>query len=1081
MGNELTREKIVGKIDSITKLDQYYKVQYGTGEKARLYILNSHVFRFYMSPTGNFKEYPEPINPEDKAKINTKSVDEYPKKPFLDSFIDENESHFAIRTNKIAILFDKTHATMKVHDERTNKDVLYESRPLSYAHHKAKQTLHQNEHEFFFGGGMQNGRFSHKGEVIKIANTNNWVDGGVTSPCPFYWSTNGYGVLRNTWQPGVYDFGTESPHFITTIHKNTDFDAFYFINSQPKDILKDYYELTGKPIFMPEYAFYQAHLNTFNRDYWVEVDANTNLAILFEDGKYYKKYQPKDVHGKPNPILESLNGEKNNYMFSARAMVDRYQLHDMPLGWFVPNDGYGSGYGQTDSLTGDIENLKDFAEYAREHGVHVALWTESNLEPKDPEHPVKGDRDLHKEVTDAGVVALKCDVAWIGSGYSFATSAVEHAAEIFENATKVHRKMIIMVDGWAGTQRHAGIWTGDQSGGEWEYIRFHIPTYIGSGLSGIPVVGSDMDGIYKGGVKEINVRDFQWKAFTPLQLNMDGWGTKQKTPFSFNDEATDINRAYLKLKAMMMPYNYTIGHEATEDLPMIRAMFLEFPDEKLSYRLDSQYQFMWGPYILVAPVYNEETHKGDVVRHGIYLPDPKQVWIDLFTGNKYSGGKTVNYIKCPLWKIPVFVKDGAIIPMTNANNHPKEIKRDIRIFNIYPNKHSSFKVFEDDGESTAYEKGNFAETEIDVIGPESNYPGSLHINIEKTKGSYEGMVKKRTTLLRVMASKSVRQVKAAINGVTLQLTEAKTKGDFDSNDNVYFFNDKYIINPYLGEFGGEKLHQEFLMIKIEKLDVTESHIQIKVGDYHNKGEILFDVSTFKQELDKPANFAVKDEDVKSTSLSPTWEAVHDAAYYEIERNGDIFTNIIGTRFEFGYLKYESTHSFRIRSVNRHGHSEWSDYIHVTTKGDPYRDTVNGVKVTCNLPSQPGQEVENLTDADRGTMWHTHWGVEGQAKPEDGVFIELSFDLGSVHAVKKVEYEPRDDAGNGTLLKVKYTTSADGENWKEMSKDIVFAHDANNKEILLNGLKFRYMRVTALETVEKFGSGMHFRFHKDVSV
>ena len=71
--------------------------------------------------------------------------------------------------------------------------------------------------------------------------------------------------------------------------------------------------------------------------------------------------------------------------------------------------------------------------------------------------------------------------------------------------------MIVSLDGWAGTQRHAGIWTGDQTGGQWEYIRFHIPTYIGTSLSGQPNVGSDMDGIlWKN--KEINIRDFQWKT-----------------------------------------------------------------------------------------------------------------------------------------------------------------------------------------------------------------------------------------------------------------------------------------------------------------------------------------------------------------------------------------------------------------------------------------------------------------------------------------------------------------------------------------------------------------------------------------
>ena len=92
------------------------------------------------------------------------------------------------------------------------------------------------------------------------------------------------------------------------------------------------------------------------------------------------------------------------------------------------------------------------------------------------------------------------------------------------------RPFIISLDGWAGTQRYAGVWSGDQTGGEWEYIRFHIPTYIGSGLSGQPNITSDMDGIFGGKNPAVNIRDFQWKTWTPMELNMDGWGSNEKYP-----------------------------------------------------------------------------------------------------------------------------------------------------------------------------------------------------------------------------------------------------------------------------------------------------------------------------------------------------------------------------------------------------------------------------------------------------------------------------------------------------------------------------------------------------------------------
>lgn len=105
--------------------------------------------------------------------------------------------------------------------------------------------------------------------------------------------------------------------------------------------------------------------------------------------------------------MESLNGEKDNYTFSARQMLDWYKEHNMPLGWFLPNDGYKAGYGQTDSLDGDIENLKEFGDYARKNGVELGLWTEFKLHPKDPKNPKKDERDIEKEISIAGLRCLR--------------------------------------------------------------------------------------------------------------------------------------------------------------------------------------------------------------------------------------------------------------------------------------------------------------------------------------------------------------------------------------------------------------------------------------------------------------------------------------------------------------------------------------------------------------------------------------------------------------------------------------------------------------------------------------------------
>lgn len=448
----------------------------------------------------------------------------------------------------------------------------------------------------------------------------------MASPAPFYWSTAGYGFMWYTFKPGLYDFGSTQNGKVELSHESRNLDVFFMVGKKPTDLLDGYYQLTGNPILLPKFGFYEGHLNAYNRDYWKEADKGRTM--VFEDGKAYKE-SASDKTG----IKESLNGEKNNYQFSARAAIERYIKHDMPLGWFLPNDGYGAGYGQETTLDGNIQNLKEFGDYARKQGVEIGLWTQSDLHPKDSIEALL-QRDIVKEVGTAGVRVLKTDVAWVGDGYSFGLNGVADVAQIMPYYGGNARPFIISLDGWAGTQRYASVWSGDQTGGEWEYIRFHIPTFIGAGLSGISNITCDNDGIFGGKNPIVNMREFEWKAFTAMGLNMDGWGSNAKYPHILGEPVTSVNRWYLKLKSELMPYIYTAAHEAVTGKPLVRAMFL---DEANPYTLGkaTQYQFMCGPSFLVAPIYKENKmdKEGNDIRNGIYLPQGE--WVDYFSGHIY--------------------------------------------------------------------------------------------------------------------------------------------------------------------------------------------------------------------------------------------------------------------------------------------------------------------------------------------------------------------------------------------------------------------------------------------------------------
>ncbi|RYD74602.1 MAG: DUF4968 domain-containing protein, partial [Sphingobacteriales bacterium] len=657
--------------------------------KARLTIdfYGENIFRLFQDQDGGFIRNPE-------AKPAAEILVQNPRKPITKLSIKDDGNYIEINTSKISVQINKKTTLLRVTNLEMNSIVLEQAAPTLLKDNIVNVSFKENADEYFYGGGVQNGRFSHKGKAISIENQNSWTDGGVASPTPFYWSTTGYGLMWYTFSKGKYDFGAKEKGTVSLQHEMNYLDLFVMVNIGAKALLNDFYQLTGNPILLPKFGFYEGHLNAYNRDFWKEDDK----GILFEDGKRYKESQ-KDNGG----TRESLNGEKNNYQFSARAVIDRYEKHDMPFGWILPNDGYGAGYGQTASLEGNIKNLKDLGDYARKKGVEIGLWTQSDLHPKEGISPLL-QRDIIREVRDAGVRVLKTDVAWVGAGYSFGLNGVADVASTMPYYGNNDRPFIISLDGWAGTQRYASIWSGDQTGGAWEYIRFHIPTYIGSGLSGQPNITSDMDGIFGGKNSAVNTRDFQWKTFTPMQLNMDGWGSNEKYPHALGEPITSINRNYLKLKSELLPYSYSIAKEAVDGLPIVRAMFLEYPGSYAN-GISTQYQFMYGPNFLIAPIYQETKvdKDGNDIRNDIYLP--KGIWIDYFSGNQYQGDRIINNFDSPLWKVPVFVRAGAIIPLTAANNNVKQIQNNARIYEIYPHAKSSFTEYDDDGTTEAYKLG----------------------------------------------------------------------------------------------------------------------------------------------------------------------------------------------------------------------------------------------------------------------------------------------------------------------------------------------------------------------------------------
>lgn len=1034
---------ISGQITEVNKINPTtVEVLLSDSNRMTFDFYGDHIFRLFQDNSGRIIREPE-------AKPEAQILTDNPRKPVMELNVQIDNSLISISTHTIDIRLDKNTALMKIIHKETNKIVFEEIAPKSFEKDKTILTLKENPDEYFYGGGVQNGRFSHKGKAIAIENQNSWTDGGVASPTPFYWSTNGYGMMWYTFKRGKYDFGAEEKGLVKLYHETDYLDVFFMINEGAVPLLNDFYQLTGHPVLLPKFAFYQGHLNAYNRDYWVE-DEN---GILFEDGKRYKESQ-KDNGG----IKESLNGEKGNYQFSARAVIDRYKNHDMPLGWLLPNDGYGAGYGQTGSLNGNIQNLKNLTEYAHTNGVEIGLWTQSDLHPKEGVEALL-QRDIIKEVRDAGVRVLKTDVAWVGAGYSFGLNGIADVAQIMTYYGNNARPFIISLDGWAGTQRYAGIWSGDQSGGVWEYIRFHIPTYLCSGLSGNPNISSDMDGIFGGKNPIVNTRDFQWKTFTPMQLNMDGWGSNEKYPHALGEPATSINRWYLKLKSELMPYTYSIAKESVDGLPMVRALFLEYPN---TYTLGkaTQYQFLYGSDFLVAPIYQatQSDTLGNDIRNHIYLPEGE--WIDYFTGEKYDGNCVINSFSAPLWKLPVFVRNGAIIPMTNPNNHVSEININHRIYELYPNGHSTFTEYDDDGVSEAYRQGKCATTRIETNVDHKN---KVIVTIHPAEGDFDKFVKEKSTEFRINVTEKPKKIAAENGRNKIKLTEVHSYDEFVRKENVFFFDKAPNLNKFStpgSDFEKEVIRKNpQLFVKLASSDITTNKITLYIEGFRFEPANRHKTKTGA--LSVPPNAVITDENTEAYTLKPTWNAVSNADYYEIDFKGMLYSTIKETGLLFENLEAETEYSFKLRAVNKEGHSDWTT-CSATTKANPLEFAIKGIEGETSAENQ-GRSLRRLFDFEEGELWHTKYSVN--ALPFD-----LILDLKTINQLDKFHYIPRDNAGNGTILKGSVYYSLDKENWTK-ADSFEWARNNETKVFEFNGQPtVRYVKINITDAVGGYGSG-----------
>ena len=693
-----------------------------TGTRIRIDLLRADVLRVQAGRNGKL------LPAGDKA-----SPIVLPQPATRVSFnVEEDANELRIRTDALVLHVQRKPLRFALDrlDAGKTLPLWHELQPLDLAPQQSVQTLSSEADEHFYGGGQQNGRFEFKGRELDISYSGGWEEGDRPSPAPMLLSSRGWGMLRNTWSDGSYDL--REPEAATLLHREDRFDAYYFVGASLHELLDRYTALTGRAGLLPRWAFSYGDADCYN------------------DGDNKKK---------PGTVPEGWSdGPTGTTPDVIDSVAKKYREYDMPGGWILPNDGYGCGY----------TDLPKVVQGLAKYGFRTGLWTENGVDK------------IAWEVGKAGTRVQKLDVAWTGKGYQFAMDA-NHAAYdgILKNSDS--RPFLWTVMGWAGIQRYAVAWTGDQSG-SWDYIRWHIPTVIGSGLSGMAYATGDVDGIF-GGSAETYTRDLQWKSFTPVLMGMSGWSANsRKHPWAFDEPYRSINRDYLKLKMRLTPYMYGLARDAASNgAPLVRALMWDYPQDPQSYTEAHKYQFLLGRELLVAPVYRSQAASRGW-RRDIHLPPGR--WIDYWDGRQILAGPQGRELdrKVELATLPLFVRAGAIVPMYPAMLFDGEKPLDEVTFDLYPQGESRYTLYEDDGNTREYAQGDFSEQLVTVHAPEQG-SGVVSVRIDAVKGGYAGQLPQRRYALRVLSRQAPTRVE--LDGRTLP--KLADRAAFDAAGEGWYF------------------------------------------------------------------------------------------------------------------------------------------------------------------------------------------------------------------------------------------------------------------------------------------------------
>lgn len=695
------------------------------GEALLLHFCSENTVKVFYSSNGQFEE--------DGISIAVENEDFSEVTPY---FTQQNSS-YELFTDKMRVVVSRPSLKLEIYDkyQRLLLSDWGDGHSVGENGIRADKLLRKDEH--FYGLGEKAGTLDRRGEVWRMWNSDKPcycnTDDPLYKSIPFFMSSLGYGVFFDNTYKTEFDFGSKASDHYSFSAPGGNMKYYVFVGKDYKELITSYIGLTGKPVMPPRWALgFSQCRGLYTRE---------DLAL--EVGRTFREKQiPCDVIYQDigwTEYLQNFEWRKGNYT-NPKAMLEK--LHDSGFHIIVSQDPVISQentkqWKEADSLglfTKDIRTGKTY-DMPWPWGGNCAVVDFTN-----PQAASWWGNYQQKAIRD-GVDGFWTDMgepAWSNEESTDRLFQQHHigmhdavhniyglywdkvVTEQFEAHNPGLRLFQMTRAAYSGMQRYTFSWTGDSGSpvaltDSWEHFAGQIPMMLSAGMGGVPFITGDISG-YCGSIDdyskaaELYVRWMQFGLFTPLS-RAHHEGDTAVEPWRFGLEAERSCRIAIELKYKLLPYIYTCSREAYDTgIPLMRAMLLEFPNDKNCTDLCDQ--FMFGSSLLVAPVVEE----GAVTR-SVYLPNGW--WYNYYTKELIKGGRTIE-VDAPLDVTPLFVKAGSIIATQPVEQYWGE-KQNLPIYyDCYPDPNGEAKgyLYEDDGVSLDYKNGIYSRRTISMSNNE---------------------------------------------------------------------------------------------------------------------------------------------------------------------------------------------------------------------------------------------------------------------------------------------------------------------------------------------------------------------------